>query len=70
MSKHETIPDIIRNAIQKDERTAYRLAIDSGVNQAVIGRFIRGERDLNLRTADKLCQALGLVLTPAKKGRQ
>lgn len=56
------MPDIIREAIQRDGRSIYRLAIDCGVNQGVLGRFVRGERDMNLRTADKVCRALGLRL--------
>ena len=57
-----TLPDIIRKAIVKDRRTVYRLSLDSGVSQAVLGRFMRGERDMNLRTADKVCRAIGLTL--------
>ena len=60
--KPKTMPDLIRAAIRRDGRTIYRLSKDSGVNQAVLGRFMRGERDLNLRTADKVCRALGLQL--------
>lgn len=62
MSRSKTLPDIIRNAVKRDGRTLYRLALDSGVNKAVLGRFMRGERDMNLRTADKVCRALGLKL--------
>lgn len=67
VSKLKTLPEIIRDAIQRDGRTIYRLAIDSGVNQGVLGRFVRGERDMNLRTADRVCRALGLTLK--RKGR-
>ena len=66
MSKSRSMPDVIRSAVRKDGRSVYRLALDSGVNQGVLGRFMRGERDMNLRTADKVCRALGLKLT---KGR-
>ncbi len=62
MSKSKTLPDAIRDAIRADSRTIYRLSLDSGVSQAVLGRFMRGERDLNLRTADRVCRALGLKL--------
>ena len=60
MSK--TLADTIREAIKADGRTRYRLSKDSGVNQAVLGRFVHGERDLNLATADRVCRALGLKL--------
>jgi plasmid maintenance system antidote protein VapI len=59
--------DIIRAAIKRDGRTRYALAQESGVNQAVLGRFVRGERGLNLDTADRLCRVLGLELRPVRK---
>jgi len=62
MGKSKTLPDVIRDAIRADGRTIYRLSVDSGVNQGVLGRFVRRERDMNLRTADKVCRALGLKL--------
>jgi hypothetical protein len=34
------------------------------VPQAVLSRFLRGERGVNLDTAEKLCRALGLDLRP------
>jgi plasmid maintenance system antidote protein VapI len=56
------MPDVIRQAIKADGRSLYRLAKDSGVSDAVIVRFVNRQRDLNLRTADRLCHALGLSL--------
>jgi hypothetical protein len=69
MSKPDSIslPDAIRDAIAQDGRTIYKLSLDSGVDQAVLGRFVRGERDMNLRTASKVCDALGLGLRPMRK---
>ncbi len=67
MSKSKSFADTIRTAIKRDGRTRYKISQDSGVNQAVIGRFVHGERDLNLRTADRLCKALGLELGPKRK---
>jgi len=67
MSKTKTMPDVIRDAIRRDGRTIYRLALDCGVNQGVLGRFMRRERDMNLRTADKVCRALGLELRAMKR---
>lgn len=64
------MPDVIREAIQRDGRTPYRLSLDSGVAQAVLSRFIRNERDLNLRTADRLCKALGLELRLVRKTKK
>jgi len=41
----------------------YQIAQDAGVSQIVVSRFLSGERDIRLATADKLAEALGLKLS-------
>jgi plasmid maintenance system antidote protein VapI len=43
----------------------YQIAQAAGVSQIVISRFISGERDIRMATADKLAEALGLTLATA-----
>lgn len=66
MSTKQTFADQIR-AAAKRYGTPYALARDSGVNSAVVGRFLKGERDVTLTTAEKLCRALGLELRPMRR---
>ena len=47
----------------------FALSKDSGVGYAAIHGFVRGERDLTLATASKLCDVLGLGLKPNKGWR-
>ena len=53
--------------------SVYAVARDSGIGQPVLNRFYRGERDLYLRTADKLADFFGMHFTrpttkpPAKR---
>jgi transcriptional regulator with XRE-family HTH domain len=47
-----------------NQREIGRLA-DIGPDQ--VSRFLRGERDLTLKTAARICKALGLELAPEKK---
>lgn len=63
------LEDEIRKAIERGRWTGYRLAKESGVSQAVVCRFINGQRDITLATASKLVKTLGLELKPKKKGR-
>jgi hypothetical protein len=44
--------------------TPYRVAKMRGVRAVVNQRFVNGERDIKLETAEKLCHALDLVLVP------
>jgi plasmid maintenance system antidote protein VapI len=64
-----TIADQLRQAIARSGKSRYRIAQESRVAEAVLSRFVNGERDLKLDTADKLCTALGLkvVLEPKSK---
>ena len=59
-----TITGAIRLAIQTDpqRRSIYRIAADAGVSKAALGKFVKGEKDLNGATLDKLAGTLGLVL--------
>jgi transcriptional regulator with XRE-family HTH domain len=62
------MPDLIeqfRTAFQASGLTPYRVAKDAGVAHVVLQRFLKGERDVRAQTFNKLCGALGLVLTKA-----
>lgn len=67
MKKSDSMPEVIRAAIQADPRTVYRLCQESGIDPAVLGRFVRRERGLNLETADRICHVLGLTLCPTRR---
>ncbi len=66
----QTFANLIRVTAKRDGRTVYAIARDSGVNSAVVGRFVKGERDVTLTTAEKLCRTLRLELRPARPRRK
>jgi plasmid maintenance system antidote protein VapI len=61
-----TLAEIILKTIHDRQLTAYRLEQMTGVKATVIQRFLNGERGVNLKTAGKLCEALGLTLVEIK----
>jgi transcriptional regulator with XRE-family HTH domain len=64
-----TLPDGLRQALTNSGKTSYQLMAETGVNHGVILRFLKGERDVRLETAEKLAAAVGLsvvVPTPTK----
>lgn len=67
MARPDILSRTLRAAILADGRTCYRLAKDSGVNSAILGRFLRAERSLTLPVASRLCEALGLELRPTRR---
>jgi transcriptional regulator with XRE-family HTH domain len=61
-----TISAALRQSIVDSGLSAYRLAQESGVNVAAVLRFRSGERSLDLRSADRLAEVLGLELRPVR----
>lgn len=60
--KRQTLPQRLRTAIKQTGKSIYQIAKNSGVAHPVILRFLSGERDIRLETAEKLAQSLGLEL--------
>lgn len=57
----------LKQAVKDSGQTLYRVAKDSGVDYSVLLRFMAGERGMNLDTAAKLVDYLGLELRKAGK---
>ncbi len=60
--KRTPLPERLRTTIRKSGKTIHGLAKESGVSHPVILRFMSGERDIRLETAEKLAATLGLRL--------
>ncbi len=60
MAIKTTITAQIRAAIEKSGKSVYQIAKETGVAHPVILRFLSGERDIRLATADRLATWLGL----------
>jgi hypothetical protein len=55
---------LIAGRIAEEDYSFNALGAETGISPAVIMRFAKGERDIRLATAEKLCAALDLVLVP------
>jgi DNA-binding phage protein len=55
----------LRDALRASDKSMYQIAHDAGVSQIVVSRFLSGERDIRMATADKLAEALDLKLAKA-----
>jgi plasmid maintenance system antidote protein VapI len=54
--------EILRKEIEDSGQTQAAIGRGTGIAQPVLHRFVRGERDLTLRTADKLVAYFNLEL--------
>jgi plasmid maintenance system antidote protein VapI len=59
-----TMGEVLRRAVLKSGESVAAVARGSGIGQPVLHRFVKGDRDLTLRTATKLALYLGLELRP------
>jgi DNA-binding Xre family transcriptional regulator len=63
-----TISDQLKNAIESQGATLYRIAKDAQLDWGTLQRFLDGSRpNIRIDTIDKLCEYLGLELRPKRK---
>jgi hypothetical protein len=60
----------LREAIEASGMTAYAIAQASGVDDAVVYRFLAGQRDVRLTVASRLAAVVGVRFTKPRKGRR
>lgn len=60
-----TISQALREHIRDSGVSLRGLALCTSVDNAILSRFMRGERAVTLATVDRLADALGLVLVEA-----
>lgn len=54
----------LKEALRTSGKSMYQIAQDAGVSPIVVSRFLCGERDIRMATADKLADALGMSMPP------
>ena len=62
MATKRTFSDDLREAIRRCGKTRYRISQDTGVSEAVLCKFMQGQRGMLLPSIDKLYAYLGLRL--------
>jgi ribosome-binding protein aMBF1 (putative translation factor) len=55
----------LKDALRASNKSIYQIAQEAGISQIVVSRFLSGERDIRMATADKLAETLGLKLAKA-----
>ena len=58
----DPLSEALKSTIRASEESLYQIAKRARVSQIIISRFLSGERDIRMATADKLANALGLKL--------
>jgi len=64
-----TFSDQVRQAIEHCGLTRYAIAKQTGITEGALSRFMAGERDMTLRTLERIAPVIGVSLkvTPPKK---
>ena len=61
-----TMSDQVREAIKASGLTRYEIAKQSGVTEGALSRFMAGERDMTLRTLERIASLIGVRLTVSR----
>ena len=73
MTYMATVTDTLRRAVERSGQSRYAIAKATGIDKAVLSRFVARGRGLRSTNIDRLCAYLGLELTTksgkARKGR-
>jgi plasmid maintenance system antidote protein VapI len=67
--KRPTIAETLRRVIDDSGENLAAIGRAAGIPQPVLWRFATGERDLTLRTADKLLEYFDLEIRPRGKAK-
>jgi hypothetical protein len=59
----DSLSELLRRSIRESGQTVEEISKSAGVSQVVIARFVSGERDIHMATADRLARSLGLEVT-------
>jgi hypothetical protein len=65
----QSLTDAVLHMMKSSQQSRYAISQKSGISQAVLSRFVNGERLLGMRTLERLAEALGhkITLVPEAK---
>ena len=70
MAKQKKLSDQIREAVATCGKSRYRIFKATGIDQAVLSRFMAGKGGLEMTTLDTLADYLNLnIKSPQRKGK-
>ena len=61
--KQHSFSEQLRDAIGQDERSRYRISMETGIPQGQLSRLMHDKGGVSLRSVDRLCECLGLGMT-------
>ena len=65
--KQKSFSEQLRQAIQQDDRSRYRISLNTGIPQGQLSRFMHNKGGLSLRSIDRLCSCLELTIAVRKQ---
>ena len=57
-----TFTEQLQSAIVRSHLSRYRISLETGIPQGQLSRFVYGKGGLSIRSIDRLCACLALVL--------
>ena len=64
------IYESIREAIERSEKSRYRISQETGISQTQLSEFLHGRRGMSVENIELLIEALGLEVTIRRPKRK
>ena len=68
-TKTTSLTDQLRQLIETAEISRYQLWQQTGIDQAVLSKFVNGKGGLSMESLDKIGEVLNLQITKSSKSR-
>ncbi len=65
-SRSDSFSEVLRNALRDTKQPIAEIAEKAHLSPLALSKFLAGERDIHLETADRLAEALGIKLATSR----
>lgn len=62
-TRSSSLSELLKKSIRESGKSTDAIATEAGISSVLLERFLAGERDIHMVTADKLANSLGLEVT-------
>jgi hypothetical protein len=69
MPKKHPFSEQLRQAIERSDKTRYRISLETDIAQSILSRFVNQGAGLSMESVDRLVECLDLTLAHRKQAK-
>ncbi len=69
MPKKQPFSEQLRQAIERSDKTRYRISLETDIAQSILSRFVNQGAGLSMESVDRLVECLDLKIVPRKQSK-